>query len=51
MNGATFLDFAGAAFLDGGAAGEELTDAPPDGLGISKLQLGRVRNEVKKACL
>ena len=51
VNGATFLDFAGATFLDGGDAGKELTDPLPDGLGLSKMQLGRVRNEIKKACL
>ena len=48
VNGETFLDFAGPAFLDGGEAGKELTDPSPDGLGLSKIQLGRVRNEIKK---
>ena len=46
VNGETFLDLAGPTFLDGGDPGEMLTD--PDGLGLTKIQLGRVRNEIKK---
>jgi hypothetical protein len=29
---------------------EDLRASPPDGLGLSKLQLARVRKDIKKAC-
>ena len=29
---------------------EDLQASPPDGLGLSKMQLARVRKDIKKAC-